>query len=249
MVNVMANLYKINGDSTVYEIVEEKEEYAILKGVNHRKKIKASKNDLIYYKKKESYIDENVSKELKRSVNVKNNKILLGTVLHIDADQEYLNKTKTLYEEFGVYAYGCLLEENKLEDSLVKLRLSFSPDVIVITGHDSYNGKGKKDLNNYINSKFFSKAIRILRDKYPNSVIISGACQSNYEALIASGANFASSPQRINVHIYDPAIIAIIVCTTSITRIVNFNKMDKYIKNLNEAFGGVETFGKMKIMY
>jgi spore coat assembly protein len=249
MVNVMANLYKINGDSTIYEIAEEKEEYVIIKGVNHRKKLQVSKNELVYYKKKESYFDEGVSKELKRSVGEKNSKILLGTVLHIDADQEYLNKTKLLYEEFGVYAYGCLLEENRLEESLTKLKLRFSPDVIVITGHDSYNGKGKKDLNNYINSRFFSKAIRILREKYPNSVIISGACQSNYEALIASGANFASSPQRINVHIYDPAIIAIIVCTTSITRIVNFNKLDKYIKNLKDAFGGVETFGKMKIMY
>ena len=39
-------------------------------------------------------------------------------------------------------------------------------------------------------------------------IIIAGACQSNYEELIKSGANFASSPKRINIHALDPAIVA-----------------------------------------
>ena len=38
--------------------------------------------------------------------------------------------------------------------------------------------------------------------------MIAGACQSDYEELIKAGANFASSPKRINIHALDPAIIA-----------------------------------------
>ena len=76
-----------------------------------------------------------------------------------------------------------------------------------------------------------------------------GACQSNFEALIANGANFASSPKRINVHIYDPAIIAIKVSTTAYNKIVNFDSLSNVIENLNDAYGGIETMGKMRILY
>ena len=44
--------------------------------------------------------------------------------------------------------------------------------------------------------------------------IIAGACQSNYEDLIKAGANFASSPKRINIHALDPAIIAVSISKT-----------------------------------
>ena len=45
-------------------------------------------------------------------------------------------------------------------------------------------------------------------------IVIAGACQSNYEELINSGANFASSPKRVNIHALDPAIIAISIAKT-----------------------------------
>ena len=89
----------------------------------------------------------------------------------------------------------------------------------------------------------------VSKKKYPNSIIIAGACQSLFEALIARGANFASSPKRKNIHVYDPAIIAIYSCITSQKEIIDFNKMEKYIEGFESAFGGVETYGKMKLMY
>ena len=159
------------------------------------------------------------------------------------------NKTKKLYDEIGIYNLMILSKETDIESYIKKLKLSFEPDVFVITGHDSYNKKGLKDINNYTNSSYFMNAVKLIRSKYPNCVIISGACQSNFEALLASGSNFASSPKRINVHIYDPAILAISVCTTSFRKIVNFNQNEKYIKNLKKAFGGIETYGKMKVLY
>lgn len=248
----MKKYYKIadSDEAVIYEIANSDSENVVLKGVNFRRIIvvpKTKVRDVADYDEKKENEEKKI--RLRSEFGKKKRSCLLGTVLHIDADQEYLAKTKRLYEEIGIHAYLCLFEEASLEKQIKKLDLCFVPDVIVITGHDSYNEQGKKDIKNYVNSENFSKAVAMFRVMYPNSVIISGACQSNFEALMASGSNFASSPKRVNVHIYDPAIIAIVVCTTSITQIVNFEKMGKYISNLREAYGGIETFGKMKIIY
>ena len=79
-------------------------------------------------------------------------------------------------------------------------------------------------------------------------IIIAGACGSNFEALIANGANFASSPKRINIHTYDPAVIAIKCATTSCNKTINFESVLKYIENGRSAYGGIETKGKMKLL-
>jgi transcriptional antiterminator NusG len=77
-------------------------------------------------------------------------------------------------------------------------------------------------------------------------VVVAGACQSNFEALIASGANFASSPKRINIHTYDPAVIAVKVATTDFKKSVSMNNIERLIENGLDAFGGVDTLGKMR---
>ena len=66
-------------------------------------------------------------------------------------------------------------------------------------------------MTRYQNSINFVSAVQQVRLLYPDLdslVIVAGACQSNYEELIKAGANFASSPKRINIHALDPAIIA-----------------------------------------
>mgnify|MGYP006325462759 CR=1 FL=1 len=78
--------------------------------------------------------------------------------------------------------------------------------------------------------------------------IIAGACQSNYEDLIKAGANFASSPKRINIHTYDPAVIAIKCATTSCNQTIDFNNLLKFIENGRDAYGAIETKGKMKLL-
>ena len=69
-----------------------------------------------------------------------------------------------------------------------------------------------------------------------------------FESLIANGANFASSPKRIHIHTYDPAVIAIKCATTSYLQNVDFNQILKYIENGKDAVGGIETKGKMKLL-
>ena len=45
-----------------------------------------------------------------------------------------------------------------------------------------------------------------------------GACQSHFEALIRAGANFASSPSRINIHALDPVYVVGKISFTSFMR-------------------------------
>lgn len=235
----------------LYEIVKDFGDKVLISGINYRKIISVEKNKII--KSSQEIINDEekennsykIISELKRT----SRRYILGTVLHFDADSKYLKKTKELYDDVGVYSVTILADENSLVKKINTLDIEFEPDVVVITGHDYYNGKNKSDIKNYTNSKYYATATFEIRKKYPNAVIIAGACQSNFELLIAKGANFASSPERINIHVFDPAILAICVCTTSNKQIVNFDKTKKYIKNYNLAFGGVQTNGKMKMMY
>lgn len=93
--------------------------------------------------------------------------------------------------------------------------------------------------------------IRKIRTRYKKDdlVIIIGACASHYEALIANGANFASSPGRINIHTYDPAVVASKIATTSCNKVVDYESIVKHIIDGKKAIGGIETKGKMRIIY
>lgn len=174
---------------------------------------------------------------------------LLGTVLHIDGDQKYLDKCLQLYKEIGVYANGLTIKEDQIHDQIQNLIYKLTPDIVVLTGHDVYNQKGLKDLSNYSNTLNYVKAVRKLRQikSRGDVVVIAGACQSNFEALIASGADFASSPKRVNIHTFDPAVIAIKAATTAFNKIINLSEALRFIEKGSDAFGGLETYGKMKL--
>ena len=178
-----------------------------------------------------------------------NKNYLLGTVLHIDGDQKYLDKCLQLYKEIGVFANGLTIKESQIHEQIQSLIYKLTPDIVVLTGHDVYHQKGLKDLNNYSNTLNYIKAVRKIRQikSRGDVVVIAGACQSNFEALIASGADFASSPKRINIHTFDPAVIAIKTATTAFNKIVNLSEALRYIEKGSEAFGGLETYGKMKL--
>ena len=89
--------------------------------------------------------------------------------------------------------------------------------------YDAYLKKrgNREDIANYKNSAFYVNAIKEAR-KYEKSheklIIIAGGCQSSYEDLIKAGANFASSPKRINIHALDPAIIAVKMSMSNINK-------------------------------
>ena len=66
-------------------------------------------------------------------------------------------------------------------------------------------GTGFNDIYNYRNSRHFINTVNEARKwnkKGKNLAIFAGACQSYYEAIMASGANFASSPRSNNDRFY-----------------------------------------------
>lgn len=246
---------KLLNEKEIYIIDDIKDNEVCIKGYTHRiiklvnvEDIKlAEKEDI----EKENIYTNEVKEKLIRNQSQRSKQVVLyGRILHIDGDKDFLESCLSLYKEMHIPADGIYINEPDVKNKIENILLKTTPDIIVITGHDVYNGKGIKDLNNYENSKHFIDAVRIIRKHFgPDStVIIVGACGSHFEALIASGANFSSSPKRINIHTYDPAIIAIKVATTSCNRVVDFNQILEYIENKRAAFGGVETKGKMKVL-
>ena len=243
--------YKNDKEKLLYKIKEDKDEFVLLVGVYIRMMKRCLKSEVRMATEEEIEKEEarnNDKYQMLQKINIRNNQFSCGKILHIDGDNEYLNRCIELYNKLGVYSYGIMLEESQIRNNIEKYIIELDPDVVVITGHDSYNGNNIKELSNYTNTKNFCEAIKKVRKiKGKNDiVVIAGACQSNFEALIASGANFASSPKRINIHTYDPAVIAVKVATTDFKKSVSMNNIERLIENGLDAFGGVDTLGKMR---
>lgn len=237
----------------VYVVDKIFDDKVYISGLNYRVRRIVKKEDIILATQDQIEQENKQTKDYYLSVsniNHRNNKsYLLGRVLHLDGDKKYLDKCLELYKAIGVFANGVETDEKSMPDEVQKLLLSLNPDIIVITGHDVYNKKGVKDLENYTNTSYYIETVKKARQIKGRSdlVIVAGACQSNFEALIASGADFASSPKRINIHTFDPAVIAIKIASTSLSKIVNLSEALRYIDNGQDAFGGLETYGKMRL--
>lgn len=179
---------------------------------------------------------------------------LPGKILHIDGDEEYLERCMKFYRRMKVQAYGVVLKEKIIAIEIEKYLKELHPDIVIITGHDYFykNKKDTKDINNYRNSKFFIEAVKKVRE-YEKSqdklVIISGACQSNYEELIKAGSNFASSPKRVNIHALDPAIIASSIALSPRDKSIDIIKIISKTKYKEEGVGGIITNGMMYTGY
>lgn len=174
-----------------------------------------------------------------------------GKILHIDGDALYLNKCLEMYKRLGVPVYGIYMKESEIPEKITKLVNNVRPDILVITGHDAYSKhKGeKKDLQSYRNSRYFVRAVKEVRSVFPNLdhlVIFAGACQSHFESLIRAGANFASSPARINIHMLDPVFIVSKIALTSFTDHVNVWDALRNTLTGEDGLGGVETKGILR---
>lgn len=173
-----------------------------------------------------------------------------GRVLHIDGDPYFLRKCLDLYERLGVPVYGVHISEKEMPNQVSSLLEMTQPDILVITGHDSLKVRGQSDdLKSYRHSKQFAEAVRAARRKFPkfdDLAIFAGACQSHFEMLIKAGANFASSPERINIHALDPVYIAAKISLTSFNEKVNLWNLLKNTITGEKGLGGIETRGFMR---
>ena len=175
-----------------------------------------------------------------------------GKILHIDGDNEYLKRCLKFYKSAGLQAYGVYEKEENLYKNITKYLDDIKPDIVIITGHDAYYKQKGLDERTYKNSDNFARAIRVARNyekSYDKLKIIAGACQSNYEELISAGANFASSPKRVNIHALDPAIIAISISKTENTKELNIIELLNKTKCGKDGIGGIKSYGSMYVGY
>ena len=93
------------------------------------------------------------------------------------------------------------------------------------------------------------KEARKFEKSHDKLIIIAGACQSDYEELIKAGANFASSPKRVNIHALDPAIIASRMSLSDINKDIDLKDIISSTKYGKEGIGGIITKGTMYMGY
>lgn len=233
----------------VFCITNIKNDIYYLKGTEVRLYADAEANDLVKYKEidtKEEEIEEELPLDRTEYFYIP------GTILHIDGDKEYLNKCLNYYKKKGIYAIGKRISEEHIYENVISLLNEYKPDIIIITGHDAfYSKKGSiKDLKNYRNTSNFIKAVKKARTyekSHEKLVIIAGACQSNYEELIKAGANFASSPKRINIHALDPAIIASTLALTEKNKEIDLIELLDKTKYGHDGMGGIKCNGLMYV--
>ncbi|MCI8346349.1 MAG: sporulation peptidase YabG [Bacilli bacterium] len=242
----------------LFKIIDITEGTAILKGIELRLYADSELKDLVKEDKKPniSKSDREIINENLKSLHLDRSEYfyLPGKILHIDGDEEYLERCINFYRDLNVKAYGITLKESEVYKYIDQYLNEYNPDILVITGHDAYYKK-RNDMNNienYQNSKNFIKAIKVARkyEKDQNKlIVISGACQSDYEELIKAGANFASSPKRINIHALDPAIIASSIALSVRNKSIDLISLIEKTKYGADGIGGIITDGTMYVGY
>ena len=243
---------KSHNNDTVFIITDIIDNICYLKGQNVRLIADSYIEDLNKYDNKDiehesSFLERlNKQEELDRTDYF----YLPGKILHIDGDNEYLSRCLKFYEEANIWAKGI----NETEENIpIKIRSwleEYKPNIVIITGHDAYYKR--KGNDSYKNSDNFIKAVqeaRLYEREHDKLIIIAGACQSNYEELIKAGANFASSPKRINIHALDPAIIATKISLSPANKDIDLKSILEKTKYGPSGIGGIITKETMYMGY
>ena len=240
----------------IFTIIDIKDDIAYLKGIDVRLYADSSLDDLekalVNY---DNNKDRNDALKIKDMLNLNRSEYfyLPGKILHIDGDKDYLKRCIDFYKDMHLEAYGVNLDEERFERDITSCLKEYKPDILVITGHDSFKkNKDKNNLSSYQNSNNFVKTTVKAREYERNQdklIIIAGACQSFYEDLIKAGANFASSPKRINIHALDPAIIASAVALSPKNKEIDLISLLDKTHYGSDGMGGIITNGVMYVGY
>ncbi|MCL5058927.1 MAG: sporulation peptidase YabG [Actinobacteria bacterium] len=201
--------------------------------------------------RREEYRKETLGRATKSNMDEIESFDLPGTLVHIDGDKEYLDMCMTSYKQLNIECNGYHIDEEKQAEKVIDILMEHRPDMLVLTGHDGLiKGAKEEDYRNikkYHNSQFFInavKAARIYEKSRDDLVIFAGACQSHYEALLAAGSNFASSPRRVLINAYDPVFVMEKVAYTSIYDPIPLKDVIASTVTGFDGIGGVEAPGK-----
>jgi len=242
-----------------------KDRIAVLGGLNYRLLADASLEDLVIKNEKEVVHyqladSQEVYKRFRKVVYDRKFKVeeeyfeVPGRILHIDGDKEYLDQCLRTYKQLGLQARGICKSEAEQPKIIAKVLRDNPTDILVLTGHDSLL-KGKTDyrsLESYRSSSFFVQSVIEARKYQPNKdalVIFAGGCQSNFEAILDAGANFASSPKRMLIHALDPVFLVESIAFTPIDRTVSLKEIIQHTVTGIDGVGGIETRGQMRRGY
>ena len=253
----------------IYKVNNEK--MAILTGITKRVEADSKIEDLEIIEKEilnkrlskiqdkiDTKINETVNKYKNKKIKVRdyNNikeEMITGKILHLDGDKKYSQKAYIQYKKMGLNAMVKNIPEYKQPTLVYKLLKIYTPDILVITGHDGIIKKAKdyNNIYNYRNSKYFIETVKEAR-RYDEAngnklVIFAGACQSYYEALILAGANFASSPARILIDFIDPMIVAEKVAYTERYKYITIEDIERELRDGRRGIDGIGANGKMYI--
>lgn len=253
----------------IYKVNNEK--MAILTGITKRVEADSKIEDLEIIEKEilnkrlskiqdkiDTKINETVNKYKNKKIKVRdyNNikeEMITGKILHLDGDKKYSQKAYIQYKKMGLNAMVKNIPEYKQPTLVYKLLKIYTPDILVITGHDGIIKKAKdyNNIYNYRNSKYFIETVKEAR-RYDEAngnklVIFAGACQSYYEALILAGANFASSPARILIDFIDPIIVAEKVAYTERYKYITIEDIERELRDGRRGIDGIGANGKMYI--
>ncbi len=171
----------------------------------------------------------------------------MASVLHLDGDQNYLDLSLANYKNLNIRAKGFFIPEKGQPEKIGNLIREHRPDILIITGHD-----GELNGHKYHTSDYFIKAVEKARQVIPDLdslVIFAGACQSDYDKLISSGANYASSPENKLIHFLDPLLIVEKIVFTSIREVIPVKDVIKSTITGEGGIGGLETRGKLRLRY
>ena len=238
-------------------------EFAILKGLNIRIMADSptedleliSKNDILNsIKCSEIDLEERIKISKNKIENtLKRQKIYTGKILHLDGDRKYSEKSARYYSKIGLNAIVKNIAENKQSKVVIPLLNKYNPDILIITGHDAMlkNGSNYNNIYNYRNSRHFINTVKEARKWGRNSdklVIFAGACQSYYEGIMSTGADFASSPGRILIDFVDPLVVAEKIAITEDYRFVSGTEISKEVKEGVRGVSGIGARGKSRII-
>ncbi|RNC28675.1 MAG: Sporulation-specific protease YabG [Candidatus Dichloromethanomonas elyunquensis] len=242
-----------------------REKVAILGGLHYRLIADASLDDLVAKNEKEIVYyqladSQEVYKKFRKVVFDRKFKVeeeyfeVPGRILHMDGDREYLEQCLRTYKQLGLQARGISKSEVEQPKTIAKALREYPTDILVLTGHDSLL-KGKTDLkslDSYRSSSYFVQSVIEARKVQPNKdalVIFAGGCQSNFEAILEAGANFASSPKRMLIHALDPVFLVESIAYTPIDRTVSLKEIIHHTVTGVDGVGGIETRGQMRRGY
>ena len=244
------------GNDVAFKIISIDGDKVELKGVNIRLIADADVSDLKKLDNADTEDEKEFLNRLETKVNLDRNDYfyLPGKILHIDSDKDYLDRCLSYYKRLNIWSMGVNEREENIASRIKDLLEEYKPNIVVITGHDAYyKRKGKQDnLDAYKSSVYFADAIRKAReyeDSHEKLIIIAGACGSCFEELIKAGANFASSPKRVNIHALDPAIIASKMSLSDINKDIDLKDILEKTKYGKDGIGGIITKGTMYVGY